>query len=207
MIVPLILLAVGAFAAGYLNWPDRSHTLADFLGQSPSFQNAYYASTLPNGPDAGLSQNTLRNNFGYNLDLGTGKPAPASEESPFTPVMLVSALIALAGIGAAYFFHLKDRTAGEALPLRFPILSRILENQYWIDEAYQIGIVNPLRLAGETFFAIDQFVVDGVVTVVGFIMPQATSLALKRGLQRGYLQGYALTMLLGVAVIVLIVFW
>ena len=44
----------------------------------------------------------------------------------------------------------------------------------------------------------------GVVWLIGFV-PQLSGFALKLTTQRGYLQGYAATMLLGIAVILLIV--
>src|SRR6185436_4423965 len=39
MIAPLVILAIGAILAGYLNFP--SEKLGHFLGQSPSFVSAY----------------------------------------------------------------------------------------------------------------------------------------------------------------------
>jgi NADH:ubiquinone oxidoreductase subunit 5 (subunit L)/multisubunit Na+/H+ antiporter MnhA subunit len=39
MILPLVLLAVGAVAAGYFNFP--AHKLGDFLGHSPSFIESF----------------------------------------------------------------------------------------------------------------------------------------------------------------------
>jgi hypothetical protein len=47
--------------------------------------------------------------------------------------------------------------------------------------------------------------VDGLVWAVSFI-PQASGWSLKLTTQRGYLQGYAATMLFGIAVILLIIF-
>jgi hypothetical protein len=60
-------------------------------------------------------------------------------------------------------------------------------------------------MLGNAFFLIDRMVVDGLVFVVGFI-PQLSGFALKLTTQRGYLQGYALSMILGIAVILLVVF-
>jgi hypothetical protein len=51
----------------------------------------------------------------------------------------------------------------------------------------------------------DRWIVDGLVGVVGFV-PQLSGFALKLSTQRGSLQGYALTMILGVAVILLAMF-
>ena len=174
MMLPLMLLAVGAIFAGLLNFP--SERLADFLSHSPSLQNV-----LPAAPVE-------------------GEPHPL-----FPPVMIVSALISIAGILLAYVLHLKNRAADDRLVERFAPLARLLEGKYWVDEIYQAYIVGPLWAAGEIFFAVDRFVVDGLVWIVSFI-PQLTGFTIKRTTQRGYLQGYAASMLFGVAIILLIIF-
>jgi hypothetical protein len=51
----------------------------------------------------------------------------------------------------------------------------------------------------------DRFVVDGIVNAVG-IIAQLVGVVLRLFTQRGYLQGYALTMLLGIAVILILIF-
>ena len=120
-------------------------------------------------------------------------------------LMIISGLISVLGILLAYQLHLKDRRAGDRLAAENPGVTEVLENKYWIDEIYQAAIVEPLRGLGRVFFTIDRFVVDGVVWLVGFV-PQLSGFALKLTTQQGYLQGYAVTMLFGVAVILLIVF-
>jgi NADH:ubiquinone oxidoreductase subunit 5 (subunit L)/multisubunit Na+/H+ antiporter MnhA subunit len=203
MILPLVVLAIGAVVAGYLNWPKEG--LGHFLSGSPSITHAYnaahehYRLVYPNDVDrlvdpAGFGQAELNE---------TGN---AAEHSPFNSVMLVSALISVLGILLAYQLHLKDRAAGDRLPERFAGVSRLLEGKYWIDEIYQAAIVEPLRKLGKAFFLIDQIVVDGFVWLMGFI-PQASGFTLKLTTQRGYLQGYAAAMLFGVAVILLAIFW
>ena len=32
---------IGALAAGYLNWPERAHTIGAFLGESPSYASSF----------------------------------------------------------------------------------------------------------------------------------------------------------------------
>jgi hypothetical protein len=54
-------------------------------------------------------------------------------------------------------------------------------------------------------FAADKWVIDLLVGGIAMV-PQAAGFALKLSTQRGYLQGYALTMILGVAVILLFIF-
>jgi NADH-quinone oxidoreductase subunit L len=118
---------------------------------------------------------------------------------------IISALIAGLGIYIAYLMHLRDRATGDRLAAKFAGITRVLEAKFWIDEVYQNGIVEPLRTFGRFLYnIIDIWVVDGAVWLVSFI-PQAVGFALKFLTQRGYLQGYAVTMLIGIAVILLIV--
>jgi NADH-quinone oxidoreductase subunit L len=191
MIVPLIVLAVGAVLAGYLNWPGER--LGHFLSGSPSFARAYemLQSVPGHAPDPA----------GFGIHVPQAEP-----RSPFSWIMLISALISIMGILLAYQLHLKDRLKGSELPARYPALTRLLERRYWVDEIYQNAIVEPLRTLGRAFFVIDQMVVDAVVWLLGFI-PQASGFALKLTTQRGYLQGYAAAMLFGIAVILLVIFF
>ena len=93
MIFPLIVLAIGAIFAGYLNM-SHDHGLGAFLGQSPSLQNAYSI--------------VQTNAEGY------GQPA-AEEHGLITPVMIGSACISILRILLAYVFHLRDRALGDRL--------------------------------------------------------------------------------------------
>ena len=81
----------------------------------------------------------------------------------------------------------------------------MLDHKYWVDEIYQAAIVEPLRNLGRVFFAIDRFVVDGIIGAIAFV-PQLGGFALKLSVQRGYLQGYAAAMLFGIAAILLVIF-
>jgi NADH-quinone oxidoreductase subunit L len=190
LIIPLVVLAIGALLAGYLNWPKEG--LAGFLGHSPSFQLA--ASLVGEADRAGFGQHAVEHN------------AVEVEHSPFNAVMLISGLIAIAGIGLAYWLHLKDRAMADRLAVKFGGLTKLLDAKFWVDEIYQSAIVEPLRKLGVFFFAIDRFIVDGLVWLVSFI-PQLSGFALKLTTQRGYLQGYALTMIFGVTVILVLFFW
>ena len=190
MIIPLVVLAIGAVFGGLLNVPG--HALGHFLGSSPSLALGY---------------NYVYDNYGQleaNPHMWGYYPAgyhPASHQS----IMLVSILIALLGVLVAYVMHLKDRPRGERLAGQYPFATRLLEAKYWVDEVYQAGIVEPLRRLGRAFFVIDQYVVDGIIWVVSFI-PQIFGFSLRLTTQRGYLQGYAVMMLLGVALILLVMF-
>jgi NADH-quinone oxidoreductase subunit L len=200
MILPLIVLAIGAIFAGYINWPG--HGLGEFLGRSPSFQQSYKLAIRHSAHPEHIAP------LGYGQVEAEHLPLPeevAAEHSLHLYMMIVSGLISIAGIGLAYLLHLKNRAAGDALPEKFGALARLLEAKYWVDEIYQAAFVEPLRRLGQMFFAFDRFVIDGLVWTISFI-PQASGFAMKLTTQRGYLQGYASAMLFGIAAILLAMF-
>ncbi len=200
MMVPLIVLAVGALLAGYLNFPKEN--LGEFLGRSPSLQLAYEGAAHHYG-DTGIAM--AMGQVEIAEDWAKNNATAAEEEhSLHLTMMIVSGFIAVAGIFLAYQVHLKDRARAERLAASAPILVAVLENKYWIDEIYHNGIVEPLRDVGQAFFAIDQYLIDGVVWLLGFV-PQVGGFTLKKTVQRGYLQGYAAAMLFGVAAILIVV--
>jgi len=86
-----------------------------------------------------------------------------------------------------------------------PSVAELIENKYYVDELYQAYVIEPLRFLGSILFAIDKYIVDGIVNLMGWI-PQLSGFTLKLTVQRGYLQGYATTMLFGVMIILLLMF-
>ena len=184
MIVPLVILAIGAVAAGIFNWPFG--WLGGFLGKSGSFSLASQAAVVAyKTPD-------VRVGF-------TG------EQVLFDPMMLLGGAIALLGILSAWFLHLRDRMLDDRLAAGLQPLTTILEAKYWVDEVYQAIIVEPLRSLGNFFFGIDRYVIDILIAIVSWV-PQAFGWILKFTVQRGSLQGYASAMLFGVVIILLLVF-
>ncbi|HEX8915525.1 MAG TPA: hypothetical protein VF796_24440 [Humisphaera sp.] len=120
-------------------------------------------------------------------------------------VMVISTLVAAAGIFSAYVLHLKNRMQAERIAQGLPALTRLLEAKYLVDEIYQAAIVEPLRQLGRFLFDADRYLVDGAVAAVAWV-PQLGGWVLKLGVQRGSLQGYAAAMLFGVVVILVLVF-
>jgi NADH:ubiquinone oxidoreductase subunit 5 (subunit L)/multisubunit Na+/H+ antiporter MnhA subunit len=189
MILPLVVLAIGALFGGLFNvhW----NALGDFLGKSPSFRYSFE-----------LAQKTHH----QSLAEGYGQPVTDAEPQPVvSSAMIIGGLIAIAGIALAYMLHLKDRAKAEEIAKGLQPMTSLLEAKYYVDEIYQAWIIEPLRGLGETFFAIDRYIVDGLVATVSAI-PQIFGFTLKFTIERGYLQGYAATMFLGIAAILLFIF-
>jgi NADH-quinone oxidoreductase subunit L len=184
MILPLVVLAAGALLGGFFNVPG--HTLGNFLGHSPSFKYSYEL----------VSQKTSAEAYGQ----------PETEAGPSeVPAMVVGGLLSAAGIFMAYMLHLKNRAKSDQLAASLQPLTSLLEAKYWVDEIYQAFIIEPLRMLGEIFFGIDRYIVDKLVDAAG-VIPWLSGFLLRVSTERGYLQGYAATMLLGVAAILILVF-
>jgi NADH:ubiquinone oxidoreductase subunit 5 (subunit L)/multisubunit Na+/H+ antiporter MnhA subunit len=212
MIAPLVILALGAIFAGLLNFPfgeNMAHRMGHFLGASQSFKDSYHMAQRVHGP-AGHDMHPLQ--FGQHdvqleiEKLSDGKAFVEHEHHVHLTLMIVSALIAGCGVYLAYLMHLRDRSAGEKLAERFRGAAKIFEAKYWIDEVYQNAVVEPLRAAGRGLYLFDRLVVDGLVRVFGF-SPHAAGWVVRFTTQRGYLQGYAVMMLLGLTAILVFVFY
>jgi NADH-quinone oxidoreductase subunit L len=205
MILPLVLLAIGAIIAGYINWPKEG--FGEFLGRSPSMMFAYNVASTTYNPTEALVPNSdaIVNPVPFGHEDERDKEIIAREHRTHLMFMVASGLISVLGIWMAYLFHLKDRTRAERAAQRAPQLVWLLDHKYWVDEIYQAAIVEPLRTIGRVLAVFDRFIVDGIVNAVG-IIAQLVGVVLRLFTQRGYLQGYALTMLLGIAIILLLIF-
>lgn len=172
LIAPLVLLAIGALAAGYVNWPK--HAFGHFLEGSISFQQAaYLAPHAEHGISHGL-------------------------------VMGLSAGAAILGIVLAYYFHLANRGAIAGISNSLKPIVKVLEGRYWIDEIYNAVVVKPLWVLGRISDFID-LLVNAVVIGVSFV-PKLGAYGLSLATQRGYVQGYAVAMLIGLAIVLLLMF-
>lgn len=76
---------------------------------------------------------------------------------------------------------------------------KLSRGKFFIDEIYQLVIVLPLRGFAVVCYAIDRWIVDGIVNLVGRV-PLLVG-GLMRSLQMGLVQFYALAMVLGVLVL------
>ena len=104
--------------------------------------------------------------------------------------MGISAVVAIAGILLAYSLHLRDRSAADRLLIRFAPIAKVLDAKFYVDEIYQAAIVEPLRRLGQFFYAVDRFIIDGIIFIVR-LCHQLGGFAMRLTTQRGYLQGYA----------------
>jgi NADH-quinone oxidoreductase subunit L len=121
--------------------------------------------------------------------------------------MVVSSLVALAGIGIAIYFFLTNRSASDRLAERFAGLRRVLQNKYYVDEAYDAAVVQPVRIVSEDVLwkGVDVRLVDGAVNGVGATVVGVSELL--RRLQTGSVRAYGASLMLGAVLILGYFFW
>ncbi len=122
-------------------------------------------------------------------------------------LMLVSIVVAFAGIGIAAYFFLKNRRASDALAERFSGLQALLLNKYYVDEIYDATIVQPIRIVSEEALwkVVDVQVIDAAVNGVGGAVAGASDRL--RRLQSGSVRTYAASVFFGVVVILGYYLW
>jgi NADH-quinone oxidoreductase subunit L len=110
---------------------------------------------------------------------------------------IIAVVVALAGIGLAYFIYLSGRIDWQALRARFGRTERTLERGLYVNDFYSNVIVGPAKLgAAFTAYVFDKRVIDGAVNGIGTLV----SLGARAGrrVQTGLVRNYALAFLLGV---------
>jgi len=113
-------------------------------------------------------------------------------------MMVVSLVIGIVGIITAYYLYLKCPELPERIAQRFKQLYHLLYNKYFVDEIYFAYVVTPVNIISTFFWKFfDDKVVDGALVNGSAWVVKRVSGSLKR-LQTGYVQHYALSILLGV---------
>jgi NADH-quinone oxidoreductase subunit L len=191
MWLPLLILCIGAIAAGYLGWKGTGDWLHPFLNKAilPVAHSSDLSGAVVGGARAGME--------------GTG--AEPAEERGAGVLVVLGLVIPIAGIALAYYFYLANRRAAETAAARFRPLVNFLYNKWKIDEIYNACIVKPIWILALIFAMFDKYIIDGVVFIISYV-PQVIGFALKPT-QRGVLQRYAVGMVAGLAAIVLLVMW
>ena len=122
-------------------------------------------------------------------------------------LMLVSIAAAIAGVGIAAYFFLKNRRAADEMADRFGGVRQLLLNKYYVDEIYEATVVQPIRIVSEEALwkGVDVKVIDAAVNGVGRTV--AGSSDLLRRLQTGSVRAYAASLFFGVVAILGYYLW
>jgi NADH-quinone oxidoreductase subunit L len=175
MVVPLCVLSIGAIGAGYLGVDAAGKWIHHFL--SPVFTDSF--ASAHESTDAG---------HGFWSQYG---------------LMILSGGISIAAIGIAHLIYVRQPWIAGLVRATAVRTYRTLWKKYFVDEAYDCAIVEPAHGAGRLCVQADDYFVDGLVWTVTAI-PRGFGYLL-RVFQSGLLQGYALSMVAGAAIIALLV--
>jgi len=116
-------------------------------------------------------------------------------------MMVVSIAIALLGILTAHRMYIKNPRLPDQLADRYPSAYQTIANKYWVDEIYDWAFVGPIiRFSVFLWRIIDDILVDGTVNGVAVVV-RGGSEVFKR-LQTGHVQNYAISILVGVVLII-----
>ena len=142
-------------------------------------------------PESGPFQHFLGSVFPVSAHEASAEPSSGAVLAVLTLVM------ALLGIGVAFWYYLRDPARPEALAARYPALHRTLLHKYWVDELYDKVVIHPTvtsaRAISEWF---DTRIVDGSVNGIAALAIRA-GIMLRR-LQTGHVPTYILSILVGV---------
>jgi NADH-quinone oxidoreductase subunit L len=193
MAIPLIVLAIGSIVAGYVGVPHAlggSNRIEQFL--HPSFEaHAADGSEPAQAPAAPAPSSPAADDHG-----------PSEEERTELTLMAVSSGIALAGIGIAAYFWLRNRPAAAAFARRLRPVHTALYNKYYVDEMYDAALVQPIKLGSNAVLwrGADAALIDGAVNGVGIAVEGGSRVL--RSLQTGSVRTYAVAIFGGVVLII-----
>ena len=185
MLVPLVILSIGAIGAGYVNIEATGRGFHHFL--APVFENTFAAASPAHAVAHGVAAAA---HAGFWTEYG---------------LMIISGGLAIVGILTAYILYVQQDWLPGLIRASAPRSYRTLWNKYYVDEAYDAGVVEPARQTAHVCVGLDDYLIDGLLWLVTAIVRGIGHLL--RPFQSGMLQGYALSMVAGIAIIVLLVFW
>lgn len=122
----------------------------------------------------------------------------AHHHEPDLVMMGISSVLAIAGIGLAYLCYVASPSIARNLKSGMSRMHQFSQDGLMLDFVYYHLVVKPLRLVATIMEFIDRWIIDVIVDCVGFI-PGLFGAAL-RPIHNGFVQSYAVVMLLGLVV-------
>ncbi len=199
MTVPLMILALLSVVGGWIGWPE-SLWGSDYFAKFLDPVIARHAEVVAAVPEA-------------------------TQRMTEWGLMGISVLVAVIGIGLAWFFYLRRPTIPGTLAQKSGGLYRLVYNKYYVDQIYDAMFVNRSKDLGTTLGAFDRGVIDGLlVNGAGWVTRAFSSISMVwdkwiidglvnlaarivwifsypvRMIQSGRVSNYALLIVLGVLV-------
>jgi len=219
MTVPLIILAFLATVGGLVGIPQAlkgadhfHHFLAPVIAEAPAPTTAghhadaggFHLVSVAEAMEHGVvEQSDAGHGADESVAAGSGEHGGHDLSHLILEwgLMAASLILALLGIGIAYFLYLVDPKTPVEIASQFKRLYRTLYNKYFVDELYDAVFVQPIVRGSQWLWhACDDWFIDGMANgsarVVG-----GFSAVLKR-VQTGYVQQYVVIMLVGVVVLI-----
>jgi NADH-quinone oxidoreductase subunit L len=183
IVFPLIVLAFLSLVGGYIGMPK---ILGDLVGGIPNYFEHFLAPVFEFSEEYVKAHGHGEAHFSHAMEWG---------------LMGLSVVIAVVGIGIAFVMYVANNTLPAKFTSTFPALHRAVFNKWYIDELYDFLFVNPCKAFGNFLWkGFDVVVIDGIVDGTAKVV-MAISGVLKN-IQSGYVHNYALSMALGVVVII-----
>ena len=124
---------------------------------------------------------------------GAAAPARAGGAGEGT-LVAASVLVAVAGIVVGWLVYGRRSLRGGV-----PVLARLLRRRFYIEDAYAVAVIGPVRALARAAAVADLTVLDAAV--MGLARAVGRSGQALRGLETGYLRHYAAFVLVGVLLI------
>ena len=220
MAAVLVVLAIGSVLAGYVGVPAA-------LGGSNRIEHYLHPSFVAHGV-GGEHRETDRSSAHAKADRvdpdahdpsgatsGHEQPDHASDTAAGhaeeialeRSLMLVSSIIAILGIGLAWYFFVRRPAAADAVAATAEPLHRLLLHKYYVDEMYDAVIVRPIKhlSAGFLWKGMDAGLIDGAVNGTGAFVAAGSSVL--RRWQTGSVRVYAASVFVGVVTVLGYYMW
>ncbi len=144
---------------------------------------------------------------GLNSFLGHSPGLAGSHAEHSTTIMVMSGVVALAGVGLAWWMYGRPSSLPETLAMRIRSAYELSRDKFRFDEIYNATVLRPTLMFSEISRVVDNWVVDGLVRLTA-ATPAFIGRNLLRPLQSGLIQFYALaTMVLLTGLIVVSWLW
>jgi NADH-quinone oxidoreductase subunit L len=115
-------------------------------------------------------------------------------------MMIFSMAVAASGIFLAYKMYIKQPELPEKVTEKFPSAYDVVYNKYYVDEIYDAAVVEPIKQGSDFLWhGVDEKVVDGAVNGSAGVIAWLSGHL--RKLETGFVQNYALAILLGAVLI------
>ncbi|HEX8091891.1 MAG TPA: NADH-quinone oxidoreductase subunit L, partial [Blastocatellia bacterium] len=191
MVIPLVVLAVGAIFAGYLGVPEGLTG-----GRIPNYFERLLEPSLARSTGSHAAAETASGHANVPAGAGDGRispPAHAQDHTTEWLLTIISSVIAFVGIGVGWAWFNRN-------PMWEP--PRLLEEKYYVDEAYDAALVQPIKVGSTNILwkIIDVGIIDGAVNAAGFLASRLGDML--RYLQSGLARSYVAVVILGALILI-----